>query len=118
MLDRSGVPVLGVQHEATVWDEPGHLALKISRDDAVLLAADDQGGAGDVWKDRSVVELREAVKQAQESLRAPWRRNEAQEWSQGPIAISRRRSMIQRGHAPVQLRPVLVMREIPPGLEN
>src|SRR5690242_13639408 len=109
MLDRSGVPVFGVQHQATVWDQPGHLALQAGRDEAILLAADDQGGAGDTWQERTVVELREAVKQVQESLRIPRRGHEAQERLQRLVASSLRRSTIQRGHAPVQLRPVLML---------
>ena len=63
MLLWGSVPTLGVQHQATVRDQPRHLALKAGRDDVVSLSTDDQGGTANVGQDRSIVKRREAVEQ-------------------------------------------------------
>ena len=118
MLYGSGVPIRRVQYQATVWDQPGHLALKIGRDDAILLSADDQGRTANVRQDCAVVKRPEAVEQTQESLWAPRRREETQERPQSSIAGNCPRSTVQGDHAPVQVRPTAAVYETTPRIEN
>jgi hypothetical protein len=118
ILHRRGVPIPPVQRQATVWDQPRHRTLKISRDDAILLPRNDQRRTGDIRQDRAVVERREAVEQVQKPLRAPRRREESQVRPGTSLAGNCRLSTVQRDHVPVRVRPAVGEYEVTPGVET